>query len=134
MGKTETDCLYYTALPRQNQAGSEDDSMEEYMKYGYPHTAEVAAVVDEIVGMLRPACIYLYNQRFSATGATTSFKLCIIADFADKGDAEKDIYLRIDSEVSFDVLLYTPGEWRRLCEHPDSFARKIFLTGTVVYE
>lgn len=107
--------------------------MEDYMAYGYPKAAEVACVVDKIVELVRPIRIYLYNQRFSAAGSTTGFKLCVVADFADKAEAERNIYLEIDSEVPFDVILYTPAEWRDLCDHIDSFARKIFLTGTVVY-
>lgn len=107
--------------------------MEEYMAYGYPKAAEVARVVSEIVEMVHPVRIYLYNQRFSAAGATTGFKLCIVGDFPDKADAERNLYLHIDCEVPFDIILYTPQEWQTLCDRTDSFARKIFLTGTVVY-
>lgn len=108
-------------------------SLEEWIESGYPKAPEVALVVDGIVRLLNPRQIYLYNQRFSVAGATTAFKLCVVADMADKASAERDIYLDIDSEVPFDVILYTPAEWKRLCDSPDSFARKIFLTGTTVY-
>lgn len=108
-------------------------SMEDYMAYGYPKAPEVAAVVGEIAEMVNPLRIYLYNQRFSAAGATTGFKLCVVGEFPDKQATERDIYLHIDSEVPFDVILYTSQEWKALCDRTDSFARKIFLTGTVVY-
>lgn len=107
--------------------------MDEWIQSGYPKAAEVASVVDEIVRLLRPDRVYLYNQKFSVTGDTTSFKVCVIADLADKDAAEREIYLGIDSDVPFDVILYTPKEWSQLCRNPDSFARKIYLTGTVVH-
>lgn len=107
--------------------------MEDLMAYGYPRAEEIAAVVDEIVAMLAPQWVYLYNHRTNAAGSTTGFKLCVVADMPDKAVVERRIYLEIDSEVPFDVILYTPAEWKRLCDTPDSFARKIFLTGMVVY-
>lgn len=108
--------------------------MEQYIRRASPGAAEVVSVVDAIAGKYHPQRIYLYNQRFSATGATSGFKLCVVGDFADKCEAERDMYLSIDSEVPYDLLLYTPGEWLRLCDSVDSFARKIHQTGQVVYE
>lgn len=107
--------------------------MEDWIRSGYPKSEEVAQVVDGIVRLLNPQQIYLYNQRISFQGETTGFKLCIIAPFINKIIAERDIYLHVDSEIPFDVILYTPAEWKQLCDSPDSFASKICLTGMVVY-
>lgn len=110
--------------------------MDELMSYSYPKVKEIAAVVDEIVQLLRPECVYLYNHKVNPAGETTAFKLCVISrfeGFLDREDAERAIYTSIDCDVPYDVLLYTQEEWRRLCDRSDSFARKIFLTGTVVY-
>lgn len=93
---------------------------------------EIAEVLDEIVRIVQPATVYLYNCKRSVSGQTTSFKLCIVAD-CEKAQAERDIYREVDCEVPFDVILYTQEEWRRLAGHPDSFARRILTTGTVVY-
>lgn len=107
--------------------------MEDYTAYGYPKTPEVAAVVEEIARRFQPERIYLYNHKRNPKGDTLSFKLCVISNFGDKAAAERNIYLDIDCEVPFDVILYTPGEWESLCGKKDSFARKIDLTGMVVY-
>lgn len=107
--------------------------MNGHLAHNVPATEEISAVVDQIVKMVHPLRIYLYNQRMSAAGATTGFKLCVVGEFADKGSTERSIYLEIDSEVPFDVLLYTPLEWDDLCARSESFARRIANTGMVVY-
>lgn len=105
----------------------------EQIQQGPLEPEAVRHVVEEIAGRYRPQRIYLYNQRYSAAGATTAFKLCVVAEFPDIAAAEREIYLEIDCEVPFDVLLYTPAEWEELCAKPSSFARKIQATGKVVY-
>jgi hypothetical protein len=93
----------------------------------------VTGVAEEIAGLLAPRTIYLYNQRISDKLATTSFKLCIIAEVEDKSAAERDVYLKIDCEIPFDILLYTPEEWETLTAIPTTFASKINASGTVIY-
>lgn len=94
-------------------------------------------LVDEVVGkiaeLMAPRKIYLYNQRIGADGDTTSFKLCVIAPVEHKVRAERDIYLAIDCEVPFDLLLYTPEEWAQLTTYEGSFACHIQKKGMVVY-
>lgn len=106
---------------------------QEWIKFGYPKSEKVAVVVEEIAERFRPKKIYLFTQKFSPAGETLSFKLCVVGDFKDKEAAEKEMYLEIDSEIPFDLVLYTQKEWNQLLEVKTSFARKIFLTGTVVY-
>ncbi len=90
-------------------------------------------VVQEIARMLSPRAIYLYNQKRNPKGEQTSFKLCVIADVADKGQAEKDIYRQVDCPIPFDVLLYTPREWEQLTADASTFASRIIQEGTIVY-
>lgn len=95
---------------------------------------EVAEVVEQIIRLISPMRIYLYNQRIDAKYITTSFKLCIIAAVEDKYVAERDIYMEIDCDIPFDILLYSPEEWEELTSHTASFAHRIKRTGTVVYD
>ncbi len=99
-----------------------------------PVGEEIRQVVEEIVGLLQPVRVYLYNHRLTLEGKSASFKLCIIAAMADKQRAERSIYLDVDSPIPFDILLYTPQEWEALLEQRGSFAGKIAMTGMVVYE
>ena len=94
----------------------------------------IRQVVDEIVALLAPERVYLYSQKLNCQGEVTSFKLCVVGDFADKQKARQSVYWEVDSQLPFDVLLYTSQEWEELCEHPDMFARQIKNTGTIVYE
>lgn len=99
----------------------------------YRESPHVSAVVREIVRLLAPQKIYLYNQRVNAQGATTGFKLCIVADCPNTEQAECKIYVDVDSEVPFDVLLYTPVQWEQLIRQDKSFASHIARNGVVVY-
>ena len=97
-------------------------------------SAAVERVVENIVEMFAPKNIYLYNQRVGACGHTSGFKLCVVLSAQDKTKVEREIYLKIDCEVPFDVIVYTLEEWDALQSNPDSFARKVKQTGIVVYE
>lgn len=90
-------------------------------------------VTRQIIPMFDPKKIYLYNRKVSPNGAVVSFKLCIVAAVEDKLDAERRIYRNIDSEVPFDVLIYTPEEWDSLCRDIHAFAKRIEQTGMVLY-
>lgn len=93
----------------------------------------IRTVRDNIVDMLSPLEIILFSVKRNQAGEEKSFKLCVVADSCDKLEAEKRIYLGIDSDVPFDVLLYTPQEWDELLCQPDSFAKRISQEGTYIY-
>lgn len=93
----------------------------------------VSKVVRSIIRLLSPIQIYLYNQRINSKNDTSSFKLCVVANVPDRFAAERDVYMDVDCEVPFDLLIYTPAEWEETTAQPNSFARKILETGMVVY-
>ena len=94
---------------------------------------EIRAVADRLVALLSPRIIYLYNERVDAVGCSTGFKLCVVAEMADKQEAEKSAYMTIDCEIPFDLLLYTPAEWEEITGRESSFAQKIQTTGKIIY-
>jgi hypothetical protein len=93
----------------------------------------IRTVRDGIVDMLNPLEIILFSVKRNPAGEEKSFKLCVVEGSCDKLEAEKRIYLGIDSDVPYDVLLYTPQEWEELLAQPDSFARRISQEGTYIY-
>ena len=102
-----------------------------------PHAAvppEVLRVSDLIVAQACPKRVYLYNQRVSIGGVTYAFKLCVVLETPDKHAAETALYMQIDCEVPFDLLLYTPEEWETLLAQPGSFAGRIQKTGVLLYD
>ena len=100
----------------------------------FKHSSAVEDVSEKILEMFAPNAIYLYNQRVGSRGHTSGFKLCVILSTQEKDIVERDIYLNIDCEVPFDVLIYTPEEWDALQLNEGSFARKIKETGLILYE
>ena len=93
----------------------------------------VKAVCDRIIKDFSPLKVILFNIKRSPDGEEKSFKVCIVIDTDDKIGVEKRIYLDIDSEIPFDVLVYTPQEWDGLLLEKHSFAKRITQEGTYVY-
>ncbi len=100
----------------------------------------IDSVTDYIARMVHPSKVILFNRKRDIEGLTTSFKLCVVAEVADRFEAEKQIYLGADCDVPFDLLFYTPAEWAQYEADPHSFAHKIsegvegsvWLEGTMV--
>lgn len=99
----------------------------------YETCALIDAVCHRIVVLFAPKKVLLFSRKRDLDGATTSFKLCIIADTEDKTQIQKEIYLNVDCDVPFDVVLYTPDEWEELSADDATFAYRITKTGCVIY-
>lgn len=97
------------------------------------NTAIIQGVVEDVVELLSPQTVYLYNEKHNPKGEILSFKLCIIASLADKEEAERLVYRGVECEVPFDILLYTPEEWSHLIDNDASFASRVNEIGRVVY-
>jgi hypothetical protein len=95
---------------------------------------EIERIRDEIVSLCKPVKIILYGKKHSvSTGFVKDISLCVILKNGDKAVTEKQIYMTIDSDVSFTVLLYTQLEWDRLITDEQSYAHRISEKGTVIY-
>lgn len=96
---------------------------------------ELMRIRDEIISHSHPEKIILYGEKkMVSSGKTGEAKFCLVVDTADKEAFEKKLYLEIDSEVSFDLIVYTPDEWERLREDPQSYASRILEKGTILYD
>ncbi|MDD2955558.1 MAG: hypothetical protein PHD67_04495 [Oscillospiraceae bacterium] len=94
---------------------------------------EIVQVSDWIAARFHPELILLYSRKEDTQGGLASFKLCVVAEVADKEAMEEDIFLHADSDVPYDILSYFPEEWERLLRDGNTFASRIFRTGRVVY-
>jgi len=95
---------------------------------------EITDVVTGIVKDFEPQKIYLFSNKRGAEGKTSGFKLCVIMQCEDRDEIQREIYRHIDSEVPYDIVLYTPKEWADLTGRKGSFAQKVFSTGVLVHE
>lgn len=93
----------------------------------------VKTVCDRIIRDFSPHNLFLFSLKRSPSGEAKSFKVCVVLDTKDKAAAEKRIYLDIDSEIPFDVLVYTPDEWSALLREEHSFVRRITEEGACLY-
>ncbi|NLN82184.1 MAG: hypothetical protein GX136_06555 [Clostridiales bacterium] len=89
---------------------------------------------DEIVRTANPRRILLFSHKQSPAGELQSVKLCVIINDGDSRQVEQRLYVEIESELAFDVLVYTVGEWKKLLENKMSFATHIQEIGRVLYE
>lgn len=88
---------------------------------------------DDIVRACAPAKVILFSEKFKPSGVLSSVKLCVIIDDGDAIKVEHRLYVEVESELPFDVLVYTKEQWNRLLENNLSFAASIENTGRVLY-
>lgn len=92
-------------------------------------------ILAEIKARVNPKLMVLFGTKKNmVTDKVRDIDVCIVTETEDKTRLEHDLYLAIDSEVSFDILIYTPEEWDVLVSDPQSYAHRILEKGTVVYE
>ena len=94
----------------------------------------VEHIVRQIVPIANPKLIILYGCKRSLSGAVNDADLCIVASIGNKSELEREIYLSVHSDISFDIILYTPEEWETLTADTQSFAHRILEKGIQAYE
>ena len=77
--------------------------------------------------------IILFSAKYGLDGHVTSFKLCVVADVENKFYAEKEIYMTLDCDIPFDVIVYTKSEWESLYMQEGTFANRLTQIGRVLY-
>lgn len=95
--------------------------------------AEIMSVVEKIANLLEPETIFMFSNKRGKAGKTAGFKLCVVAEHSDRAAAERRLYLAIDCEVPFDIVIYSPAEFEALRNSEGSFAQRIAESGVVLY-
>ncbi|MDL2288361.1 hypothetical protein LJC32_03150 [Oscillospiraceae bacterium OttesenSCG-928-F05] len=90
----------------------------------------LSTMVDALVQAIKPESILLYGLKKDASGAPQAAKFCIVVETEDKEALLQELYLSLDAEFSFDMMLYTPAEWAELTADPQSYAFRIMEKGT----
>lgn len=96
----------------------------------------IIRLCEGIAELVKPVRIIIFNCKYKVTGELASFKLCVIVKDTECSKVEQKIYLNLDCEVPYDVLVYNYDHWNVLMEEdPYSFAcRSIMNGGVVLYE
>ena len=92
----------------------------------------VRQLCTDIVRLVHPKKIILFNQKTDVHGALSSFKLCVVAE-GNPAELEGRIYLGTDCPVHFDVLVYSCADFEKFSADPTSFAHRIVKTGSVLH-
>ncbi len=90
-------------------------------------------IVGQIVHLVPVQAVYLFSRKVNLEGETSSFKLCVISAGESKEGVERRIYLGVDCDLPFDVVVYTAVEWERHLQNPHSFAAQVLLKGQKLY-
>jgi hypothetical protein len=93
-------------------------------------------IIQEIRKIIQVKKIILISKKLDISGEITSFKLCIVLaeNNVSVSEIEQSLYMEIDSDISFDLVLYTNNEWDELKDSTGSFAWKINTSGAVLFE
>lgn len=91
--------------------------------------SEIAFVIEQLKQIADVKKIMLFHKKNNVSGNLSGFKMCAVIETIDKSMLEKRIYRDIDSEVPFDVVIYTPQEWEILSHEEGTFANKVAKTG-----
>ncbi len=95
---------------------------------------EIQSIVQDIASLYAPTKIILFgSQAKGTTNPKSDIDLCIIKDTNDKRSLLTDMYLNINCNKPFDLVLYTPSEWESCIRDSTSFAYLINEKGKVLY-
>jgi hypothetical protein len=98
-----------------------------------PVPQDIAEVVGRIAEGFAPEKIYLFSLKRGHIGRSAGFKLCVVVDSEDLEQTERQIYLKVESEVPYDLVLYSPEMFEELLARKGSFAGRIVEHGRLLY-
>ena len=93
----------------------------------------IEETVDQIVKLFSPSRVIEYNTKYDMDGKLRSFKLCIVGKIQDKKKMLTQIFDEVDSEIPYDILLYTDEQFEELKDSSDAFASRVNQKGRLRY-
>lgn len=91
-------------------------------------------IKQQIIDKFNPKEIYLFGSY--AKGVVTQHSdidICVIIDTDNKRQLTQKIYLEVESDMDFDIVIYTPLEWEKYKEDKATFANIINSTGVSLH-
>ena len=93
----------------------------------------IEETVDQIVKLFSPSRVIEYNTKYDMDGKLRSFKLCFVGKIQDKKKMLTQIFDEVDSEIPYDILLYTDEQFEELKDSSDAFASRVNQKGRLRY-
>jgi hypothetical protein len=96
---------------------------------------EIQSVANTIGEKYSPKEIVLISKKINNHGELTSFKIALLVDddISSISELECKIYIDVDSEIPYDIVIYRTSEWLYLKEDTSTFAYKIYSQGVWLY-
>lgn len=95
---------------------------------------EIEAIKEQIIRLYKPEKLFLFGSQARGSASNNSdIDLCIIVDTDNKRALLAEMYLHIDSNRPFDLILYTPREWNQISSDSGTFAKIIAEKGIEIY-
>ena len=100
------------------------------------HDQEIQTVCNGLISLFDIEKLIVFGvKRRVANGKITDMDICLVCNCeCDKNSILKRAYLEIDTDIPYDLFLYTPSEWDSLTQKSESFASRIARKGHVFYE
>lgn len=95
---------------------------------------ETDSIKKQIIEKYNPKEIILFGSVAKGLFREHSdIDLCIIMDTTNKRELLTNLYIDIESNIPFDLVLYTIEEWENCKNDKSSFAYSIVNTGVKIY-
>ena len=100
---------------------------------------DIASALETAVRLLSPTKVYLFSVKTGeGDGCVTDFDLGVVTPLiqndGDRLALTKQVYFALDTDIPFDLFLYSPSEWDALTKDEASFASRIKRKGRLLYE
>ena len=97
--------------------------------------AQITSIKEQIISQYAPAKIILFGSHVKGTATPKSdIDLCVVKNTNNKRELLTEMYLNIESDKPFDLVLYTEPEWEECVNDTTSFAYIINKKGIVLYD
>ncbi|MBE6853367.1 MAG: hypothetical protein E7505_07805 [Ruminococcus sp.] len=95
----------------------------------------IKKTVARIQEICDPLNIILVSNKVNTDGEIVSFKLVVVVNDSVESTPELEcrLYMQIDCEIPYDIVLYKLSEWNRFKNDIGTFAWKIYKTGAYLY-
>lgn len=91
-------------------------------------------IKEQLIQKFRPSKVILFGSVAKGIfNETSDIDLCVVQDTDNKRQLLTDMYVEIESEVPFDIVLYTNKEWNECVKDTSAFAYQINNTGVTIY-
>lgn len=96
------------------------------------NSPEIDAVCGQLESFLNISRMFIFGVKQKGEAmSVTDFDICLVLDFDEekRNAITADIYRKTESEIPFDVFLYTPEQFERFSREPSSFVSRILRQG-----